>query len=243
MINSDSPIPLHLQISQWLEKEIKKGIYDERIPSERELMERFSVSRTTIREAVSRLVNEGTLTKIHGKGTYISKKPPVHEWLSQLNSFSETVTNMGMKPGSKLLYSGEDIDSEQAADVFDQDHLYTIRRLRYANSTPIAIEKHYYRRDVGIKLTNYDLNTATIYDLLENQLGIVLSEAEQFISSETTNLHDSKLLEVMPNSSVLSVERIIYDQHGQPVEFYQGYFRPDMYVFRLKTKRKSPPSF
>lgn len=75
MINNELHIPLHIQISLVLEEKIKEGVYTEKIPSERELMDQYSVSRTTIREAVLRLVNNGVLKKYTGRELSLRKKP------------------------------------------------------------------------------------------------------------------------------------------------------------------------
>ncbi|MFD1738033.1 GntR family transcriptional regulator [Bacillus salitolerans] len=238
MIDTNNPIPLHLQIKNVIANDIKKGVYKEKIPSERDLMDRFSVSRTTVREAVSHLVQDGVLEKIHGKGTFISQTPPVHEWLDSLNSLTETVKRMGMVPGSKLLNNGIIQESTYISELLNVDTVYTIERLRTANSTPIAIERHFYSEEIGLKLAKYDLDTTTIYDLLENHLGLELVEAEQFISCKEISSEDAIHLGVPKGSSVLSVERRITDATGEPIEYYISYFRPDMYVFRIKTKRK-----
>ncbi|CDQ38804.1 GntR family transcriptional regulator [Virgibacillus salexigens] len=237
MIDAELPIPLHIQIGNVLEKQIYNGTYTDKIPSERDLMDMFSVSRTTVREAVTKLVQDGVLKKIHGKGTFIAEKPPIEEWLSSLNSFTDTVKRMGMKPGSKLLFAGK-----QKADTlahFFGEELYTIKRLRYADAKPVAIEKHYYPIQVGLELQTYNLNNATIYDLLENELHITLTEAEQFISTEKVIKADAVHLNIEPSSQVLSAERVIYDQYGEPIEAYLGLYRPDMYRFRIKTRRDS----
>ncbi|MBP2077197.1 UTRA domain-containing protein [Oceanobacillus polygoni] len=89
-----------------------------------------------------------------------------------------------------------------------------------------------------MKLSTFDLNTATIYDLLENELYINLSEAEQSITTHQINKQEATHLEIHESSTVLRAERVIYDQFGKAVESYQGLYRPDMYVFRIKTKRK-----
>lgn len=238
MIDINNPVPLHLQLKDVIEKEIKDGIYKEKIPSERDLMDRFSVSRTTVREAISHLVQDGILEKVHGKGTFISQKPPIHEWLDSLNSLTHTVKKMGMVPGSKLLHCEISTEPNHVADLLQVDSFYIIERLRTADSTPIAIERHFYSKEIGMMLAQYDLETSTIYDLLENELGIELVEAEQFISCKEVTIEDAHRLEVPVGSSVLSVERLITNSHGEPIEYYTSYFRPDMYVFRLKTKRK-----
>ncbi|MBO9131474.1 GntR family transcriptional regulator [Bacillus sp. 165] len=237
MIDTNNPIPLHLQLRSVIASDIKKGIYKDKIPSERDLMDRFSVSRTTVREAISHLVQEGVLEKVHGKGTFISQTPPVHEWLDSLNSLTDTVKRMGMRPGSKLLNSGIASEVNYISELLNTETVYTIERLRTADSAPIAIERHFYAKEIGLQLANYNLETTTIYDLLENNLGIDLIEAEQFISCKEVSAEDALHLDVPAGSSVLSLERLITDAKRKPIEYYISYFRPDMYVFRIKTKR------
>lgn len=238
MIDTNNPVPYHLQIKDILAKEILNGTYKERIPSERDLMDRFSVSRTTIREAISHLVSEGVLERIHGKGTFISQKPPVHEWLDSLNSLTETVKKMGMVPGSKLLHSGMVKTDRLISEILNVDQFFTIERLRTADATPIAIERHYYGSEIGKRLVEYDLASTTIYDLLEQELGIEIEEAEQFISSKVVSEEDAMDLDIPHDSNVLCVERLMTDANGDTIEYYTSIFRPDMYVFRMKTKRK-----
>ncbi|ARK29775.1 GntR family transcriptional regulator [Halalkalibacter krulwichiae] len=237
-INIDNPVPLHIQIRNIIEKEINEGHYQNKIPSERDLMERFSVSRTTIREAITALVNEGVLKKVHGKGTFISEQSPVQEWLSSLNSFTETVKNMGMEPGTKLLKCGIVSNQSHIIDMLETDEIYRIERLRFSDSIPTAIERHHYNKEIGLALAKYDLNRETIYDLIEKNLGVELNEAEQFISCKEVSDEDAHLLEVKTGSSILYVERLITNANGEPVEYYTSVFRPDMYAFRIKTKRK-----
>lgn len=92
--------PLHIQISIILDKKIRPGAYVEKISSERELVEMFSVSRATVRQALSKLAADGIINKVPGKGTF---RKPIHKSLSNLNSLSETVREMGMETGSRLL--------------------------------------------------------------------------------------------------------------------------------------------
>lgn len=237
MPNEELHIPLYIQISKIIEEKINEGKIDERIPSERELMDYFSVSRTTVRNAVDQLVSSGWLKKIHGKGTFVTEKSPIQDWLSTLNSFTETVKNMGFKPGSKVIETEVIRKKDNFIDVFEHD-VFSIKRLRYADDRPVAIEQHYYNLELGEKLATYDLETATIYQLLEEELKINLVEAEQFISSKMIDEETAHYFEVSKNSSILHVERIIYNENEQPVEYYIGLYRPDMYVFRVKSKRK-----
>ncbi|GGB45918.1 UTRA domain-containing protein [Virgibacillus dakarensis] len=235
-LNFESPEPLHIQLKKKLKEDILNGCYKNKIPSERTLMERYSVSRTTVRMSVSMLVNEGILQKSHGKGTFISNTP-VQDWLGSFKSFTETVKSTGMNPGSKLIYQGKSSSPEKVGNILGLDQFYLIERLRFADDIPVAIEKHYYSVEIGEKLEKYDLNTVVIYDLLETTLGINLWKAKQSITSGKPLKQDAKYLEILESSSVLLSERIIYDPQGNPIEFLNSVFRPDMYSFNIEMMR------
>lgn len=232
-----SAMPLHIQLKDILTSEILNDSFKDRIPSERELMDRFQVSRSTVREAISALVLEGILEKKHGKGTFISHRP-VEEWLGSITTYNEIVGEMGMKPGTRLLYQGTETTPESVAHTLGVDKFYKIDRLRYANNMPIALEKQYYPLDIGLKLKEYDLNDAAIYDLLELSLGIKLWKADQMITSVQPTKEESELLEIKESVSVLLIERLTYDPADNLVEYLRGIFRADMYAFRIKLMRK-----
>ncbi|HLG50788.1 MAG: GntR family transcriptional regulator [Chloroflexi bacterium] len=75
-INRDIPIPYYYQLEGLLRQQILSGRWEagQRVPSEKELCEFYSVSRTTVRQAVNHLVEEGLLYHVKGKGTFIRKR-------------------------------------------------------------------------------------------------------------------------------------------------------------------------
>ncbi|SHK44502.1 GntR family transcriptional regulator [Desulforamulus aeronauticus] len=234
-IDHKSPIPLHAQLSELLKEEIFKGLHIEKIPSERELMERFSVSRSTVRNAINTLVQDGVLEKIHGRGTFISFQP-VEEWLGNLSTYNDIIREMCLKPGIKLLRQGIDTSKENALPL-GANEVYVIERLRYADDIPVAIEKQYYPLEIGQKLGQFDLNNAPIYDILETSLGITLAEAENVITARVPTCDEARLLEIEPFTSVLETKKIIYDLESNPVEYERSIYRSDMYSFRIKLSR------
>jgi GntR family transcriptional regulator len=235
-LDTSSPVPLHAQLKEQLKAEIGRGKYSDKIPSERELMETFSVSRTTVREAVSALVRDGLLQKIHGKGTFVNSCK-VNEWLGTIQSFTETVESMGLKPGIRLLRQGKGQDP-QIASVLRVPDYYFIERLRFAHNEPVAVERTHYPIEIGLKIANYDLNMVTIYTVLES-LGIILYMAEQKITAAMPSRGDAKLLRISPKSPVLTAERITLDPENKVIEYYSSIFRPDKYTFCVKMYRKS----
>ena len=77
-IRSDSPTPIRSQLKELLIQEIREGHFlpGGRIPSERELAERYGISRASVRESITELINSGFLFRTVGKGTFVSKEIP-----------------------------------------------------------------------------------------------------------------------------------------------------------------------
>src|SRR5574339_438055 len=107
MFNTNTFIPLYYQLKMHIESQIRSGIWQpgDQVPSESELGEKFRVSRTTVRQALGELVNQGMLTRVQGKGTFVTH-PRIRQRLARLTGFTEDFQARRMKPGSRLLRQG-----------------------------------------------------------------------------------------------------------------------------------------
>ena len=230
-------MPLHIQLKDIIEKQGAERNLSDQIPSERQFMQEYNISRSTVREAINLLVRQGILEKRHGKGTFVSLKP-IHEWLGNLSSTTETIRNIGMKPGAKLITHYKTIPSTYIQERTGFTEAYFIKRVRYADDIAIGVERHYYPIAIGEELIKYDLDNATLYDLVENELGIQFAEADQTISSGQMLQEDMVYLDVPANTNVLIAERIIKDQAGTVLEMEEAFYRSDMYSFKINLSRK-----
>ena len=99
---SDGPLPKHLQLTTLLTAlathELSPG---EAIPSERELMTRYALSRATVRRSIESLISDGLLERVHGKGTFVAR--PRLESRLHLASFSQDMRRRGLTPSTRLL--------------------------------------------------------------------------------------------------------------------------------------------
>lgn len=77
-INRDVPIPYYYQLEGLLREQLRHGRWTpgEQVPSEKQLCEIYSVSRTTVRQAIGHLVTEGLLYHVKGRGTFVRKPLP-----------------------------------------------------------------------------------------------------------------------------------------------------------------------
>ncbi|MDY0394306.1 GntR family transcriptional regulator [Virgibacillus halophilus] len=236
-LDHKSSLPLHIQLKEIIEKQVSEGVLTDQIPSERQYMEEYDVSRSTVREAINVLVREGILEKRHGKGTFVSLKP-IHDWLGNLSSTTETINKMGMKAGARLVQHYRRKTSDYIEERTGFKEAYFIKRIRYADDIAIGVERHYYPPEIGERLIQYDLNDATLYDLIENELGIQFAVADQTISCGPLLPEDHTLLDIDENRYALIAERMIRDQEGHIIEFEEAYYRSDMYAFTINLSRK-----
>ena len=106
-LNDNSLTPLYQQVLEDIKAEISSGTYasGQRIPSEAELSQLYSVSRVTVRRAIEELVGEGYLTKRQGKGTYVNQRKMTRKirQCSTIESFTDVCAEMGMKAGAHVI--------------------------------------------------------------------------------------------------------------------------------------------
>ncbi|MFC4663810.1 GntR family transcriptional regulator [Oceanobacillus aidingensis] len=231
-------IPLHVQLKQIIEQKIYNGDYAEKIPSERELMDEHYVSRSTVRQSIEQLVQEGILVRKPGKGTFIAVRT-INDWLGSLHSTSENIEKMGMTPGARLVASQEIELVGRLKEVTGLDKAHHFKRIRYANDIPMGIERHYYPVALGKKLSQFNLDEEAFYELLERELKVNTFQAEQEIRAGISTRDDSELLNIPEGTSIIIAERKITDVHGAFVEFERAYYRADMYSFKITLSRNS----
>ncbi|MGM8364312.1 GntR family transcriptional regulator [Virgibacillus sp. W0181] len=236
-LDKENHIPLHIQLKHEIEKQIVEGTLMDQIPSEREIMQKYDVSRSTVREAITLLVREGVLVKKHGKGTFVSLKP-IQNWLGHLSSTTETIRRLGMEPGIQLIDFYKVPPPNYVKKITGFKEAFYLKRLRLANNMPIGLEQHYYPLSIGEPLADYDLNEITLYDVLEKSLGIQFAEANQKISSCAISEQDGAYLQIEPNTSVLKAERVIKDPTEDIIEYEEAYYRSDLYAFEINLSRK-----
>ena len=211
----------------------------DRLPTERELAERFHVSRMTVRRALDRLEVEGRVYRVQGAGTFVA--PPSITKSFSLSSFSEDMRTRGMEPGSVLIRSdlvpagartGHDLKISPGAEVVRID------RLRTADGTPMCLEHVYLPAHLVPGILEEDLERS-LYALMESRYKIRVLEADQSVHSTVLGRHQARLLEVPPLSPALLVERTTFDQRGRRVERATSIYRGDRYSYQLRVRREA----
>jgi GntR family transcriptional regulator len=230
-LNPRSKLPLYHQLYEILKESILGGVFQpgEMIPAESELIERYGVSRTTVRQVLGILVNEGLVYRQRGRGSFVAHQT-LEEGLSRIISFTEDMKRRGFNPETQVLFADVIPAPPQIADklrITPGEELARIRRLRLADGEPICIEDSHllYRLFPGIERA--DLSRS-----LEEEThahGVRWSRAVQTIRAVQAEREVAKLLAVPAKSAVLLIERVSYTQDDQPAEFLRVHYRGDRY--------------
>jgi GntR family transcriptional regulator len=234
-INPRSPVPKWAQLRDILVSLVDSELTpDEPIPSERELSERFGVSRMTARQAVDQLVSEGRLYRVAARGTFVA--PGKLEVPMRLTSFSEDMRSRGMTPGSSMLGLKTETASAEIAQALGlprDGQVHVIERLRTADERPMAIERAQIAAHRAPHLFRHDLLHDSLYAILEREYDLVVDGAEQEIEAGTVAGDDAELLDVPAGAPVLHLTRRSFSG-GTPIEHVRSTYRGDR--FRLHAK-------
>ena len=240
-----SAIPLYRQLFEILREEIVSGRLepDQRLATEFELMRRFGVSRTTVRQTISRLRTEGLISVHRGKGTFVGRDK-IEPELSALTGFVEDMRALGLSASARVLGVETVKASEQVADnlAVRRGELVTkITRIRLAEEAPVSFEYSFLPLELGQRVAQENLEVSPIFSLFEDKYGIALSEAFYRIEASRANQVIADALGIERGAPVLAIERRTHSVAGQPVDFEQMYYRGDRIRYTMRLKRRRPP--
>lgn len=232
-----APTKLYLDIKEWLREAITKGEYKpgDKIPSEFELMRRFNVARSTVRQALNELALEGWLYRVQGKGTYVAGHK-YHQTLSRLTSFSEDMQYFGLSTFARLLRCVIESPSPSICDLLKiqpSDLIIKIERIRYADNLPMAINISILPYKFVPDLEKMDLEHTSLYKLLEDHFNLPLGRAEYLVEPIIADTRISKLLKIRKGAPLLLVEGIVFLKNGVPIELTKMIYRGDKYKFSI----------
>ncbi|SES73027.1 GntR family transcriptional regulator [Salinibacillus kushneri] len=241
MIDKNSPIPIYYQLEQKIKQliESQKFVPGDFLPSERELAEKYNISRMTVRQAINNLVTEGLLYREKGKGTFVCDKK-FEQDLSGLTSFSEEMYNRGLTPSSQLLnfqliYGIHKITS--ILNIESSDLVYEIKRIRFANDEPVALETTYTPQK-RIGTLDDDNMDRSFYEIMEKNRNFNIAYGEQSIEASLANDEEIKYLKIHKGDPVLIIKRTTFLQSGkQPIEYTKSVYRADKYKFNIRMPR------
>ncbi len=234
--------PMYQQMNEILRVLLKTGEFAEgdRFLTERQIADRFQVSRPTANKVLAGMVSEGLLEFKKGVGTFVCP-PPLDYDIQTLVSFTQKVIDAGKKPVTQVLefkrIRSSEVEAEIAAklQVWNQE-LFAITRLRLADRVPVILERRWVSAEIFPGLTRKDMQ-GSFYALCRERYGLKISESDQTIRAVALKALDAKTLRVRTGSPALLVSAVGYS--GQSAAWWEKtLYRGDAYEFHRA--RSSP---
>jgi GntR family transcriptional regulator len=243
MLRKNSPIPRYVQLAETLREQIRQGRLrpGQQLPPERELSERYDISRMTVRQAIQALARDGVLIVEHGLGTFVAgpklRRDPAH-----ILGFTEEMERQGTAVTSRVIEQARAVVTARVAEALhlaDSARVVRIVRLRLAGGAPFLLETVHLPAALVPGLERVDLTRKSLYAVLEHDYGLRLDRADQGLEFTSARDHEAALLEVVPGAALALLEGVTVLDDGRPIEAFTALYRADRFRFEWASERQT----
>ncbi len=242
-LNKNTPVPLYFQLKSMLLEFIEQHEEAVLLPTEKQLCELYSISRSTVRQAFKELVNEGIIERHKAKGTVSIPKKLEQNFLSMLESFNDEMQEKGLIPTTKVLDLRLTEPSElvqEALGLKARDKVVQLIRLRGSGEQPIVLVYTYLPAKLhGIEgIINDDLVNHSLYKLLQSKYNVSIEWTKRIIEIKEAGAFEARHLHIKEKAPLQYIETISRTTEGVPFEFSQAFYRGDLNKFVIEIRNK-----
>ena len=233
-------IPKYFSLKRDIIQKIEMEEYagDLPIPSEREMMENYQVSRITVRKAIDELVKEGYLYKVQGKGTYV-KSDENSQDLFAITSCTEDVLRLGLQPSKRLMtaeYIPADSKRAKTLHITTDDRVFRMGRILYAQGEPLNYTVTYLPEKIFSGIDQYDFVNESLYHVIPRQYGIRITKARRTIEAVLAKDEIAEYLDIEEGMPIIlfgCTTSGIVNGMEVPIEYFKCYYRTDKFKFSI----------
>ncbi|MBC8530524.1 GntR family transcriptional regulator [Gehongia tenuis] len=242
MLDRTSSVPLAMQLARELTLKIEQGEYPaySLFPTEEKLTERYGVSRTTVRQALAYLADDGLIRREQGRGTFVNAPAfmggrRVSRSVQYLKGTSGLIEAAGMKSSVKVLKFGSE---EASADVAENLKIapgatvWYCERLRLGDGLPVMIERLWVPQYLCGELSSTDME-GSFYTVLKERFGLEPKSAGQRLYAVTLSGEDAKLFDQEGGAPAFFVEGVTRLAGGWPVEYENSLLNSQLVVMEM----------
>lgn len=238
LVDKNSQTPLYLQLIEIIKEminnnELQEGHY---LMSERDICKIQNVSRMTVNKAIINLVNEGVLERRQGKGTFVSYKKQKLTY-EKMQGFTEIAQGKKLKVKNKILKFKLNKPSDNVKKYLqltdDSSLVYEIERVRFIDEDPTILEKIYILEHMCPGLSQEIIEENSLYKLYREKYMHKTQRAKQVINPILLNKTQSKLLRVDLNSLALKIDRVVFTDKEEILEYTSSLFITDKHQYEI----------
>lgn len=230
-LDRSSPMPLWAQLEAELRRRLDAGEFDDGFPTDAQLVNRYEVSRHTVREAIRQLNKTGVLRRERGRGTVVNRAE-FEQPLGGLYSLFKSIESAGVVQTSTVLEVGAVQNAEAAMHLgLDEEvELFFLERIRFAGDLPLAVDRAWLPLSLAAPLLDADFSHTALYDELERSCGIRPNRGWERLMPVLPSFADRDRLGLKRNDAAFFLERL--GQHNnETIEWRTTTIRGDRYRF------------
>ncbi|MEU1301651.1 GntR family transcriptional regulator [Streptomyces shenzhenensis] len=231
-IDRSSAIPIYVQLADLIRKRIESGEWapEQKIPSENEFNALFGISRMTVRQVLARLVDEGLLFRVQGKGTFVAQSK-FRTRSPSYRGIREQLEQQGYATTTEVLateIAEADRRVGQSLGVAEGTPVSVIRRLRRVEGKPISLHESYVPVVLAPDVVEKDLVGQQLCTILDFDYGLQMARVTETLETTTSTKSQAALLGHRTGAPLLLLEQTISARSGTPFEFSRIAFRGDL---------------
>lgn len=238
-IDKTIPVPMYYQLKKIIQDEIDEGKIqvDDMIPTEKELSERFQLSRTTVRQAILELTQEGYLYRVKSKGTFVSRPKDTQSFIQYLESFDAHIRRLNQVPRTEIISCKVVAMSAHVAGILRctaGDKAIQLIRLRFADNEPVVVTETYlpYQHCAYLLNENHDLRH--LYVSLSSRESTRICKVLQSVEAVPADVRDVEYMKVRKGAPIQLLNIIGFNGNDVPLELTYARFRGDRHKFQCQ---------
>lgn len=232
--------PAYQQVADSIRADIEAGRWGPttKLPGEHALAQTFAVSRTTIRQALDVLESANVIQRQQGRGTFVAEQGVSHI-LGDLKSFTETLRELGKKPGIRdATVAVDDDPPKEAATFLRGSRIWRVERIRTADGRPFCRMQSWLPDALAAEMSeDLLMERQSLYALLTELVDERPAEATEVIRAEAASAADAAPLAIPNGSPLLSIYRWTSNHRGAPIEFVRSASPGDRYEYVIRLKQ------
>lgn len=238
-IDRTTPIPMYYQLKKIILDLIHDGILsvDDMIPTEKELSEMFQLSRTTVRQAVMELTQEGYLYRVKSKGTFVSRPKDNQSFVMRLESFDDHIRRLGKKPRTEIISCNVVPMPAHVASVMRcpaKSNAIELWRLRFADDEPVTLTQTFLPYDRCSHLLTENRDLTKLYASMSASEDTHITKVVHILEAILADAQDAERLQIRKGAPIQLINIIGYNKNDVPLEFTYSRFRGDRHKFQCQ---------
>jgi GntR family transcriptional regulator len=236
-INKLITTSIYKQIATSIKEAINAGklTYNDRLPTEKEICQTFSISQTAVKMAYEELIKDQLIVRIKGKGTYVTNRQSYH---NNMNHFYENelfLNHQSEYQQQVILFDKKcrDYSAKRVLKLKDKEACYYISRVIYGQGNPKVYQKIYLPKKFFKSFEKVYHDFKNLYTFIEQGFGLNIKHMHNTFTAVNASSSEALLLNIKPDDAIYYVRSKIIDEKDRVVGYVTHFFPGEFTEFEV----------